>query len=90
MTITTSNGKTAEIELICFSSRDGRKLLIELEDERPLSEIAADFEGLESIKAENERARGSAYEVYKGYTLLTGVQRIEANGLARITLEKGA
>lgn len=56
MKIETSKGKNFNIEFICSPLRDGSKAIIEMEDARPLAEIAADFDGLESIKKKTRDA----------------------------------
>lgn len=89
MKIETSKGKTFNIECICSPLRDGSKAIIEMEDERPLAEIAADFDGLESIKktvsGRNDKA---VYEMYEGFSRLVGIQRDMASGSVRLTLAK--
>ena len=89
MKIETSKGKTFNIEFICSPLRDGSKVIIEMEDARPLAEIADDFDGLESIKktvsGRNDKA---VYEMYEGFSRLVGIQRDTVSGSVRLTLEK--
>lgn len=89
MKIETSKGKTFNIEFICSPLRDGSKAIIEMEDERPLAEIVADFDGLERIKktvsGRNDKA---VYEMYEGFSRLVGIQRDTASGSVRLTLAK--
>lgn len=91
MKIETSKGKTFDIEFICSPLRDGSKVIIEMEDARALAEIAADFDGLESVKktvsGRNDKA---VYEMYEGFSKLVGIQRDTASGSVRLTLEKEA
>lgn len=91
MQITTSKDKVFNVEFIGALLRDGSRMIIELADERPLAEIAADFDGLESIKAEKEVSKTTAkvYEMYEGFTKLVGIQRNKAAGTVRLTLERG-
>lgn len=89
MKIETSKGNNFNIEFICSPLRDGSKAIIEMEDARPLAEIAADFDGLESIKktvsGRNDKA---VYEMYEGFSRLVGIQRDMASGSVRLTLAK--
>lgn len=90
MKIETSKGKTFDIEFICSPFRDGSKAIIELEDARPLAEIAADFDGLKSIKKTGSgRDDKAVYEMYEGFSQLVGIQRDMAAGSVRLTLAKG-
>lgn len=90
MQITTSKNKVFSVEFIGALFRDGSRVMIELADERPLAEIAADFDGLESIKAEKEVSKTTAkvYEMYEGYGKLVSIQRNKAVGTVRLTLER--
>lgn len=90
MKIETSKGKNFNIEFICSPLRDGSKAIIEMEDARPLAEIAADFDGLESIKKEDQRRGKGVYEVYEGFSWLIAIQRDSSSGSVRLTLEKPA
>lgn len=89
MKIETSKGMNFNIEFICSPLRDGSKVIIEMEDDRSLAEIADDFDGLESIKktvsGRNDKA---VYEMYEGFSRLVGIQRDTASGSVRLTLEK--
>lgn len=91
MQITTSKDKTFEVEFMGLLLRDGSRVMIELADSRTLVEIAADFDGLESIKLEKDvsKTKGKVYEMYEGFTQLVNIQRNKAAGTVRITLEKG-
>lgn len=89
MKIETSKGKNFNIEFICSPLRDGSKAIIEMEDARPLAEIAADFDGLESIKKTvSGRNDKVVYEMYEGFSRLVGIQRDMASGSVRLTLAK--
>jgi len=87
MRIKTSKGTTHDIRVMCEMLRNKNRALIELEDSRPLSEIAAEFDGLEWIR-KYMTAESTAYEMYEGFTRLCGIQRTET-GTVRLTLEKG-
>lgn len=85
MKLETSKGKTFDIRVICTSLRSPNKVLIELEDSRPLADIAAEFDGLDMLRAiETE----NVYQVYEGFSKLVGIQRNTDAGTVRLTLEK--
>lgn len=90
MQITTSKGKTFDVGFIGALLRDGNRMMIELADARPFAEIAADFDGLETIKRENEHVKPGviSYEIYEGFTQLVGMQRNRETGAVRLTLER--
>lgn len=87
MKITTSKGKAFDIVFICSPLSTPQHVIIEMRDSRPLSEIAADFEGLESIKKEDDTRGSSVYEMYEGFSRLVELHRY-ADGSVRLTLEK--
>ena len=87
MTITTSKGKVFPVVFIGVLLRDGHRLVIDLPDSRPLSEVAADFEGLETVTKTNTKTPG-VKEIYEGFTNLVEVHRNMAAGTVRVTLEK--
>lgn len=89
MKITTSKGKAFDIGFICSPLSTPEHVIIETSDTRPLSEIAADFEGLESIKKEDDTRGSSVYEMYEGFSRLVELRRY-ADGSVRLTLEKPA
>ena len=84
MTITTNTGKTFDVNW-AWPPRNTNKLMIEMKDTRPIQEIAADFDGLESISRESE-TEGNA--VYTGYGTLVGVIRDTMKGTVQLTLER--
>lgn len=88
MQIRTNDGKFFGIIFIGSLMRDGNRVVIELKDDRALSEIAADFENRETITM-TDSARPNVEEVYRNFTQLIGIQRNKAAGTVRITLEKG-
>ena len=88
MQITTSKEKIFDIIFIGALMRDGNRVVIELEDDRALSEIAADFEGLETI-TKTDSIKPNDKEVYEGFTKLVSIHCNKAAGTVRITLEKG-
>lgn len=89
MTITTNRGKTFDIRFIHIPLRDAGRVMIEYADERALADIAADFDGLETI-TKTDDIRPGAKEVFEGFSHLVGIQRNTAAGTVRLTLERGA
>lgn len=89
MNITLDSGKVFDINFICTPLRDGSRVLIDLFDDRLLSEIAADFEGAKTI-TKVDAVRPNVKEVFEGYTKLVAIQRNTAAETVRLTLEKGA
>ena len=83
MKITTSRGKTLEVDVAMMSGTTGR-MIIRLDDDRPLSEIAADFDLLESILSERDKEKIT----YHGPFALSGIKRYNPNDKVSITLEK--
>lgn len=87
MQITTSKGKTFNIQFIGALLRSGNRLMIELEDARALSEIAADFDSVDTITKTDE-IRPNEKTVYEGFTKLFSVQRNIDAGTVRLMLER--
>ena len=83
-TITTDKGKTYEVGYAWAPLMDG-SCFIAMQDARMLSEIAAEFEGLESIHYVDTDT--GEYD-FTGYTVLTGISR-DGQGV-KIKLAKGA
>lgn len=88
MTITTSKGKTFDINWMWSTNRGGNRLMIEMEDSRSMSDIADDFEGVCTITKTDSKTPG-VKEVYEGFTTLVILSRDNADGVIRLTLEKG-
>lgn len=89
MKIKTPAGKEFEIQIICNALRNPNRVMIVLEDDRPLPEIAADFDGLETF-TKTDAYKPGVNEVYEGYSSLVGVSRNTADGTVRLMLEKEA
>ena len=87
MKIALSNGKSFDIIHIGALLRNGNQIVIELEDERALSKIAANFEGVETITKTDEN-RPNVNEVYEGFTQLVSIHMNRSAGTVRLTLEK--
>lgn len=86
MTITTSSGKTLDVNYI-WPDHNGR-VMIELKDDRPLAEVAADFEGVKTLIKTDARKPG-VEEIYTGYTQLIAVSRDNYEGVTRLIIKKG-
>lgn len=89
MKITTSKGKTLDANWAFGPTGESGSLMIELSDKRHLSEVAADFEGIEKIEKTDETKPGVT-EVYEGFTELVTLQRNKRNSSVLVKLEKGA
>lgn len=81
------DGVNVEIEFISMPATNSRQLMIELYDERALSEIAAYFENREKL-VRTDTIRPGVETVYSGYTELTSIQRNAQSGAVRISLSK--
>lgn len=86
MKITTSKGKTLDVNWAFGPTGESGSLMIELTDNRLLSEIAADFEGSSRIEKKDETKPGVT-EVYEGFTELAAIQR-NKNGSVFVKLVK--
>lgn len=85
MQLTTNTDKTFEV-YFAERTRISDQVIIEMHDERPLPEIAADFYGLESLTVTDE-TKGT--RILDQVNTLIGVQMIDDEGRVQITL-KGA
>lgn len=73
MTVTTDRGKTFEVNYAWGPVRSTGELMIELkEDARKISEIAADFEGVQTLKREDEHEGNMSFT---GFTELRSITR---------------
>lgn len=88
MQITTSKGKTFDIRFIGSPLRSSNRLMIELKDERLISEISADFEGLSMI-TKTDSSLPNEKHIYEGFTKLKAIKENEEAGIFLLTLEKG-
>ena len=84
MRITTNRGKTFDVNY-AFAPTSKGTCMMEILDNRPIAEVAADFDGLETISRESEN-EGNA--VYTGYDTLVSVFRNTAKGTVQLTLER--
>lgn len=85
MTIRLDGGAPRACEYIGDSVITPGRLMLEIEDERALSVIAAEFEGVQRIDAVRWYDQESAYE---GYTDLIDIRRNQADGTVRMTLKR--
>lgn len=84
MTLETSKGKTVVARWAWAPANADGDLMIEYDDARKISEIAADWEGCALITRESAE-EGNA--IYKGYTEIRIMSR-QRNGAIQITLKK--
>lgn len=86
MTVTTDKDKTYEIEWMWGPVGPEAALMLQLRDARPLSEIAAEFEGCGRFRRASDTEGDLDFE---GYTALTGITRPQANQPSvRLTLTR--
>lgn len=83
MTLKTSRGNAYEIQWADVASRTDH-LFVQMEDERKLSEIAAEFEELEWLKREDAN---QGDKLFDGYSVLKIVRQVEP-GVVILTFEK--
>ena len=83
MKIITSNEKEYAAEWADTVSAG--ELYLQMQDARPLSVIAAEFEGLEWLRREDEN---QGDKTFSDYGRLKAIQRV-SDGAVRIALEKG-
>lgn len=86
MKITTSKGKTLDANWAFGPTSGSGSLMIEIPDNRRMSEIAADFEGNSRIEKTDETKPGVT-EIYEGFTELAAIQR-NKNGSVLVKLAK--
>lgn len=88
MELTTSRGQTFDIQYIGNVITNSTRIMIEMADDRLLSEIAADFEDVQTFRQTDPIKEGE-YRLYEGYTHLISIHRNMSAGTVRLTLEKG-
>lgn len=81
----TSKGKTFDASTVLVSVRDSNRMMMDVKDSRAISEVAADFEGVEVLTQEDAQ---HVEHVYRGFTELIAISRNKSDGSLRITLEK--
>ena len=86
MTVKTDRGETFDVNYAWGPVRSTGELMIELTaDARPLSQIAADFEGVQAFEREDENEGNMTFE---GYTELVSVVRDRTRGAVLLALRK--
>lgn len=68
-----------------LAAREGNDLMIMLETDRPISEVAAAFENAASLRGVEEN-NPKIVHLYEGYTELSNVTRIKRDGVLRVTM----
>ena len=87
MTVKTDRGKTFDVNYAWGPVRSTGELMIELTvDARPLSQIAADFEGVQAFEREDENEGNMTFV---GYTELVSVVRDRNTGAVLLALRRG-
>jgi hypothetical protein len=76
-------GNTYEIQWADVATKSGH-LFVQMEDERKLSEIAAEFENLDWLKREDANQGDKLFE---GYSVLKIIRQVEP-GVVILTFEK--
>lgn len=84
MTITTSRGKTFDIDWMWGPVSIADDVMMQYHDDRAIAEIAADFEGVEHFHRESETEGNKDYD---GYTVIQSISRHQRD-LVRITFIK--
>lgn len=72
MTITTSKGKVLDIEWAWAPVGMFKDMMLQFRDDRPLSEIVADFEGCEHFRRQSEEEGDMDFD---GYTAVKSIVR---------------
>ena len=84
MTITTDKGKTFDVNYAWGPVRSTGELMIELTaDARPLSQIAADFEGVQAFERKD---KDEGDKTFTGYTELVSAVRDRNSGSVLLAL----
>ena len=84
MKLTTSSGKTYDVQWIDGPTITSGLVMVQMEDNRRLPEIAAEFDGLEAMQRESETQGNKAWQ---GYTVLQRIARVSP-GVVLIGLAK--
>lgn len=84
MKLTTSKGKTYDVEWVDGPTTISGTVILCMHDARRLPEIAAEFDGLESLKRESE---DQGNKTWTGFTALNRISR-NADGYVQIALAR--
>lgn len=86
MKLKTGAGKTIDVGWIALTD-SGNQVMIYFNDSRPLSEIAAEFDGKDKLEKTDVIGTKTITETYEGYTHMSAIQEM-GRGTVLITLEK--
>lgn len=85
MNVTTNKGQTFDV-LWCWGPlHDADEVMLALHDDRPIPEIALDFDGLTELTATDKDGKARPYI---GYSELRGITRNRGSNKVTITLER--
>lgn len=84
MKLTTSSGKTYDVQWIDGPTITSGMVLLQMADDRRLPEIAAEFDGLEAMQRESDTQGNKAWQ---GYTVLQRIARVSP-GVVLLALAK--
>lgn len=87
MTLKTSKDETFDISWIGATNRFGSKIMIEMESDMSLPEIAACFDGVETFTKEDKKNPG-VKQVFEGFSRLVSITAENADGVVRVTMAK--
>lgn len=85
MKLKTSSNKEYEVDWIGESTFLSGNVVLQMQDKRPLHEIAAEFNGLEWMERESEKEGNKRFEEY---SVVQSIQR-RPNGEVLISFSKG-
>lgn len=81
------NGMRREVEFINSTLVARDQIVVELIDNRPLSQIAAEFEGVKTIRR-TDNLREDIVTLYEGFSELIDIRRNQTIGSVRLMLRK--
>lgn len=90
MEIRTSKGGTFKASWIWGPMRESGQLMIELANDRKISEVAEDFEGCSEIRARRSDEKNAPWTLYEEYTRLISVTPGTKSGYVHLTLAREA
>ena len=87
MTVTTSRGKTFDVDWMWGPLSDSGELMLQYHDTRQMASIAKDFDGIDHFHRESETEGDIDFD---GYTRIMSIVRVNngAPDTIRITLSK--
>jgi hypothetical protein len=85
MKLKTSKGKTYEVDWVDVASLTSGHLFAQLRDERPLFEIAEEFDGLEWLERKSETQGDKRFE---GFNRLISISRNAVHNAVQLTFSK--